>query len=162
MTYPANEPSTVWKISKTKKPIEIGGLGNQYTIKVAKSASISRGQNAIIQGRRGLLPLDHRPAIHPANIWKGKSMRTAIARSSRPRPFSTILSWLTASLAAQPIFANKWRMQRVWTSESYHETTMFKDPEKTVTNHIRFSLQIFHIVTYTLLMLRSSSSDSLS
>ena len=101
---------------RVKKPIEMGGLGNQYTISVATNAKPSRGQNAKIQGRSGLSPLDHRAATHPPKIWKGKSIRTAIAKSSRPKPFSTNLSEVTASLAWKPIFANICMMMSDWMS----------------------------------------------
>jgi hypothetical protein len=83
----------------------MGGVGNQYTTRVEMSAKKRRGQKAQTHGRRGLSPLDHRAASHPPKIWKGKSIRTAIARSSRPKPFSTNLSEVTASLAWKPTFA---------------------------------------------------------
>ena len=85
--------------------MEMGGVGNRYTIRVAMSVKKRRGQKAQSHGRRGLSPLDHRAASHPPKIWKGKSIRTAIARSSRPKPFSTNLSEVTASLAWKPTFA---------------------------------------------------------
>jgi hypothetical protein len=117
LTYPANEDRTVCTIKNMKNANDIGDAGNQYTVIVDTSASSSLGQNAIIHGRKGLSPRDHRPATQPANIWKGKSIRTATARSSRPRPFSTIFSCVTASLAAQPILAKRCKTQRTWISK---------------------------------------------
>lgn len=44
--YEAKDDRTVWTMSRTKNPIEIGGLGNQYTMNVAMNANTRRGQNA--------------------------------------------------------------------------------------------------------------------
>lgn len=99
-----------------KKPVEIGGLGNQYTISVAIKAKSRRGQKAWIQGRRGRSPRDHFAANQPPMIWKGKSMRTTRAKSSRLKPFSTSFSPVAASLAANPTFASKCTTIRSWTS----------------------------------------------
>ena len=111
-----NDASTVWMTKKKKKPVEMGGVGNQYTTRVAVSAKARRGQKTQSHGRRGLSPLDHRAASHPPKIWKGKSIRTAIARSSRPKPFSTNLSEVTASLAWKPTLAKVCMMMSDWMS----------------------------------------------
>src|SRR6202451_4613922 len=102
--------------TKVKKPVEMGGVGNQYTIRTAMNAKLRRGQKAQIHGRRGLSHLDHRAASQPPRIWKGKTIRTAIARSSGPKPFSIILSDVTASFAWNPILANRCIMMSDWIS----------------------------------------------
>lgn len=79
-------------------------------------ANPRRGQNAHIQGRSGRSPRDQRAAKYPPIIWNGKSMRTATARSSLPRPFSTILRLVAASCAAHPILANRCITRAHWTS----------------------------------------------
>lgn len=118
-----------------KKPIDRGGFGNQKTIKAAASENPKRGQKAMTQGRRGLSPLDHLATNQPARIWKGKSIKTARPRSSRFNPFSTILSDVTASLAANPIFANRcikisnWmsvKQSSVWHKQRIPKTITFQ------------------------------------
>jgi hypothetical protein len=138
-----NDASTVWMTKKVKKPLEMGGVGNQYTTRVEMSAKRKRGQKAQSHGRRGLSPLDHRAASHPPKIWKGKSTRTAIARSSRPKPFSTNLSEVTASLAWKPTFAKICMMMSDCMSVLAESVQYKRGMERP---KLRFSLQISHIV----------------
>ena len=79
-------------------------------------ANPRRGQNAHIQGCNGRSPRDQRAAKYPPKIWKGKSMRTATARSSLPRPFSTTLRLVAASCAAHPILATRCTRRVYWIS----------------------------------------------
>ena len=116
-TYPENDPRTVCSTRNTKNPVEIGGFGNRQTMMAPTSTNPRRGQNAHIQGRNGRLPRDQRAAKYPPRIWNGKSMNTAIARSSLPKPFSTNLRLVAASCAAQPILAIRCTNREDWTSE---------------------------------------------
>jgi len=98
-TVEAKEEMTVCKMRNAKNPEEIGGLGKYNTMSVATRARMRRGKNAYIHGLRGLSPLDHFAANHPPRIWKGKSISTTSARSSRLKPFSTNFNDVAASFA---------------------------------------------------------------
>ena len=131
ITYPENDPRTVCITSNTKNPDEIGGLGNPQTTRAPISTNPRRGQNAHIQGSNGRSPRDQRAAKYPPRIWNGKSMSTATARSSLPRPFSTILRLVAASCAAQPTLANRCIKREDWTSRAGQkamELTVTKEP----------------------------------
>ena len=116
-------------IMRTKKLIGIGGDGNIAIMIMAMTANPRRAQKAQIQGSRGLSPRAHFPARYPANNWNGKSMSTASAMSSIFRPFSTILSEVTASFAWNPILETKWSRQSDWTSIWGAWNVMLSDPE---------------------------------
>lgn len=140
-TYPENDPRTVCSTRNTKNPVEIGGLGNRQTIMAPTSTNPRRGQNAHIQGRNGLWPRDQRAAKYPPRIWNGKSTSTATARSSLPRPFSTILRLVAASCAAQPILANRCIKREDWTSRIGQESGGWGLPES-----LRSSFTMLQIV----------------
>lgn len=84
---------------RIKKLAEMGGDGNPEMMTIARTAKPRRAQKAQIQGSRGFSPRAHLPARYPPNSWNGKSMSTESAISSFLKPFSIILSEVTASLA---------------------------------------------------------------
>jgi len=43
-THDAKDERTVWNTRRAKKPVEIGGLGNQNTMSAARRANKKRGQ----------------------------------------------------------------------------------------------------------------------
>lgn len=79
-----------------------------------------------------------------------------MARSSRPRPFSTILREVTASFAAQPILAKRCNTHRIWMSGE----DVNRGSGREISSYLRLSLHIFHIVLYTDEILKSSSTGS--
>ncbi len=99
-------------------------FGNTITTNCATTAAIRRPMKAQHHTWIGGLVVDHRPAMYPKLISKGKSISTVRARSSWLKPLSRSLRFVTASLAWKPIFAIRWIMMMLWIFLSFKTPTM--------------------------------------
>jgi hypothetical protein len=123
------DDSRVVATTSAKYPLPtLRPTGNAQTTKVAKPAMANLAQNAATHGLR-TCPVPpperacrlcvgraHRAASQPAIICAGKSRRTATARSSFDKPFSSSLRPVTPSLTWKPILQMTWTSRNDWIS----------------------------------------------